>query len=71
MQSSPLDDLEILGKVIRGEIQSKDVDDETKERLIVLCQKRGKEIDEKIRITNEKIAKIDNLLLKIEEIKNS
>jgi len=68
---SPLDDVEILGKVLRGEMKSSDLDEDTKKRLMVLCDKREKEIREKIKKTNERISKIDSLLLEIEEIKNS
>lgn len=42
-------DLEILKKIINKEILIKDVEYNTKKRLIVLCKKRTEEIREKIR----------------------
>ena len=64
-----LKDMEILGKVIKGEIKSSSLEPEVEERLIQLCRKRRMEIKEKIKQTDEKIEKINQLLLEIEEIK--
>jgi hypothetical protein len=64
-----MQDMEILGKVVKGEIKSSSLEPEVQERLIQLCRKRRMEIREKIKQTDEKIAKINQLLLEIEEIK--
>ena len=44
-----IEDLEILKKIINKEILIKDVEYNTKKRLIVLCNKRTEEIKEKIK----------------------
>lgn len=44
-----LEDFEILKKIIKREIEIKDVDYDIKIRLINLCNKRAKEIDKKIK----------------------
>lgn len=44
-----LEDFEILKKIIKREIEIKDLDYDIKIRLINLCNKRAKEIDKKIK----------------------
>lgn len=60
---SAIDDVEILKKILDGEIEIKSLDDEVKRRLISLCKNREKEVREKIdnlKTKNEKLQKIVN-----------
>lgn len=66
---STLEDMDLLAKVVKGEIKSKELEPEVQERLIKLCRKRRMEVREKIKQADEKIEKINSLLLEIEEIK--
>ena len=62
-----LQDLELLSKVVKGEIESSSLKQEVQQRLINLCRKRRMEIKEKIKQTDEKIVTMNQLLY---EIKN-
>ena len=48
-QVQDLEDFEILKKIINNEIDMKDIDYNTKIRLINLCEKRTKQIQQKIK----------------------
>ena len=65
-----LEDMEMLSKVVNGEIKSSSLEPDVQERLISLCRKRRMQIRENIKETDEKIARINQLLKEIEEIKN-
>ena len=65
------DDIDILEKLVKGKIKSSSIDYDTQKRIKVLCAKREKQIREKIRINNEKIAMMDKMIFDIREIRNS
>lgn len=62
---SPIDDMETLRKILSNEIQIKDLDNDTKRRLIALCNKRELEIKEKIKETKEKITTAERIMQKL------
>ena len=64
-----LQDMELLSKVVKGEIKSSTLELEVQKRLIQLCIKRRMEIKEKIKQTDEKITKMNQLLFEIKEAK--
>ncbi len=64
-------DMELLGKVVKGEVKASDVEPATKERLILLCKKRRLQVREKINKANETIAKLDKMMAEVDEVDNS
>lgn len=63
---SELDDFVTLEKIIRQQIDIKDVDLDTKKRIIELCKQRLNEINIQIREKDTKILKMKKM---IEELK--
>lgn len=57
-----LSDFEILKKLINKELDMNEVDNDTKMRLIALCDDRLKEVNKKIETVKRKIEKMDNYL---------
>lgn len=61
-QAADLKDFDILKDVVNGKTSVKDLDIETEKRLINLCDNRLKQINEKIKAKDLKIAKIEKAL---------
>ena len=55
MQNQALQDMEVLKKILNNDIEFKDVDIETKKRLIVLCKKREQQIKLQIESYKKKL----------------
>ena len=61
-KSSSIDDVDVLKNIIDGKIEISNIDDETKIRLIKLCENREQEVREKITDLKNKAQKMDKLL---------
>lgn len=60
--SSPMDDVDILKNILDGKLEISNIDDETKIRLIKLCENREQEVRQKITDLKNKAQKMDKLL---------
>lgn len=66
---SPLDDVETLKLVMQGQIDIETLDNDTKKRLIVLCQYRLDNVRHKIKDKEEELDTMQNILKEIQENK--
>lgn len=58
----PMDDVDILKNLLDGKLEISNIDDETKIRLIKLCENREQEVRQKITDLKNKAQKMDKLL---------
>ena len=65
LEAIQLRDMEILKDVVNGNLNLKELDNETKKRLINLCQKWSEEIHKKTEIINKKIKIAEDIARKI------
>lgn len=65
--SSPLDDVETLKLIMQDKIDIETLDDDTKKRLIVLCQYRLDKVKVKIKDKEKELMDMKNILKEIED----
>lgn len=65
---SPIEDINILKDILHGNIKISEIDDKVKKRLIILCENRVKEIDEKINARKRETQKLEEILECLEKI---
>lgn len=59
-----MDDFETLKKVIEGELNINEIDSQTKQRLVIICKQRLRQVEKKIEETNEKIMELEGIIKK-------
>lgn len=57
-----LNDMDNLEKVLKNELQIKDLDLESKRRLIKLCHSRAKEVNKKVKNKEEQISQLEEII---------
>lgn len=55
-------DMENLEKILKSELQIKDLDLDSKQRLIKLCHNRVKEVNKKIKNKEEQISQLEEII---------
>ena len=63
-----LDDFQILEKIINGEILLEEIDENTKIRLISMCNNRLNDVKKQVAIKKNKIQEMNNLLSELNKI---
>lgn len=57
-----MNDFEILKKIVEGKIDIREIDSETKQRLIKMCKQRLEQVEKKIEEKNEQIRKLEEII---------